>query len=183
MKVDRDAIEAFRRRRARRLDARGCGVEPDREDYGTKSSGNWGHVGRPGIRGGSAAGGGGAFRMTNHGTKTPSFTSKAKIQAAARKKTATFKKELRAAKASGNADRIMAATNRLQKQLNHNSKINMVRKSAKRLMAAGKFSKTASKDILRSKTRGKRAWEKQAANVSGTRSAIKATFNKTRKRW
>lgn len=50
---------------------------------GGSGSGNWGHSGRPGKRGGSAGGGGKAYRQ---GTKESGFSSEAKKRAAEKKK-------------------------------------------------------------------------------------------------
>ena len=183
MKVDRNAVEAFKKRRARRLDARGCCAKPDREDYGTSSSGNWGHVGREGLRGGSSPGGGGAFRFTKGGNKG-GFTSRAKIRVAAQKKMAAANKSLSAAKASGNADKIAKAQNRVNKQKAHNAKIIMKRKSVRDIKAAGKFDPNSSRNILKDpKGRGKTAHERQVANVSGKKTAISKTFKGTTKRY
>jgi len=181
MVVDHKAIAAYKRRRERRLDERGCG-EPDREDYGTASSGNWGHAGREGLRGGSSPGGGGAFRMVKGG-KQGGFSSKAKIQSNARKKMTAAKRGLAKAQASGNAEKIAKAQAKFDKQKAHNSKINMHRKSIKDLKASGRFDPNASKNILADKNRSKTAHERHVANVSGTSTAIKHTFNGTKKRW
>lgn len=181
MKVDRSAIEAFRKRRERRLDSRGCEA-PDREDYGTSSSGNWGHAGREGLRGGSSSGGGGAFRMVKGG-KRGGFSSKAKIQNTARKKMAAAKRGLANAKASGDSAAIAKAQAKFDKQKAHNSKINMHRKSIRDLKASGRFDPKASKNILADKNRSATTHEREVANVSGTRAAMKHTFNGTKKRW
>lgn len=173
-----DSVVAYKKRRQKRLDSREC----EREDYGTKASGNWGHAGREGIRGGSSPGGGGAFRMTKGG-KRGGFSSKAKIQATARKKTATAKRNLASAKASGNASAIAKAQEKYNKQLAHNSKINMHRKSIRDLKASGRYNPTASKNILSDKNKSKTVHERQVANVSGTKTAMKHTFNGTKKRW
>ena len=140
---------------------------------GGPGSGNWGHVGRPGERGGSESGGGNAFRLisTSKGAKE-TFKSQAKIRDAA-------KKAYKGAKASGNKKAIA----RIEKRM---SRINMNVKSADKSKAgrAGyqvvkTVNKNASRDILADKTgRGATARESTVTKAKGTREAVRYTFPK-----
>lgn len=80
---EKKVIIAYHKRRQARLDSK----EAPRKDGGP-GSGHWGHVGVPGVRGGSAPGGGNAYRIENDrfkaGTKgtsgnAPKYTSRAQI--------------------------------------------------------------------------------------------------------
>ena len=82
-----EQVEDIRNRMNRRMD-------------GGPGSGNWGHVGRPGERGGSEAGGGNAFRLLK--TSAMKYTSQAKMRNDA-------KKAYTAALKSGNAKAIARA--------------------------------------------------------------------------
>ena len=181
MMADKKAIRAFKARRARRLDERGIELpaeKPDREDYGTSASGNWGHVGRPGERGGSGKGGGGSFRLEKGGKKG-GYDSKAKIQTRARKENVRANAALKKAKASGNADKIARAEKRVQRAQNRMNKVNMHRKSALDLRAAGRYDPNANKRLHGEE------WTsvKEVANVRGRKTPMKHTFNGTKKDW
>lgn len=140
---------------------------------GGAGSGNWGHVGRPGERGGSESGGGNAFRLvsTSKGAKE-TFKSQAKLRDAA-------KKAHREAKASGNKRAIA----RIEKRM---SRINMTQKTADKSKAgrAGysvvkTINKNASRDILADKKgRGATARESTVTKVKGTKEAVRFAFPK-----
>ena len=75
---DKKVIIAYHKRRQERLDE----AEEKRRDGGP-GSGNWGHVGRIGLRGGSEPGGGNAYRIENDrkkiGPKAQKYSSRSKI--------------------------------------------------------------------------------------------------------
>ena len=173
-----ETILAYRKRRARRLDERGAEERPDREDYGTKASGNWGHVGRPGERGGSGAGGGASFRFTKGGKKG-GYDSKAKLQGRVRAQGKAAKTAVAEAKKSGDSRRIAEADAKMKRYQKRLEKVNMHRKSARDLKAAGRYDPNANKRISKDKI----AHEREVANVSGKKTAMKHTFNGTRKEW
>lgn len=147
-------------------------VETIREDMmrrmdGGSGSGNWGHVGRPGERGGSESGGGLGFRLFK--TSAKKYTSQAKMRDSA-------KRAYGKAKASGNKK----AMARIEKRM---SRINMNVKSADKSRAGQKgyqvvkkIDKNASQNILSDKNRGAKARESNVSKVSGTREAIRYTF-------
>ena len=186
MNVDKEAIRAFKARRARRLDERGFELpeeKPDREDYGTSASGNWGHVGREGLRGGSASGGGSAFRMEKTGNKGDfkGFTSRAKVREEAKSKLKQKRETLKKAKASGNQKKIASAQRAFDRQVEHNKHINMTRKSIRTMK---RFDPNASRNILAEKKgRGKIVHERQVDRTKGTKTNMSKTYLGTKKRW
>lgn len=136
---------------------------------GGPGSGNWGHVGRPGERGGSEAGGGNAFRLLK--TSAMKYTSQAKMRDDA-------KKAYTAAQKSGNAKAIARAKK-------HMSGINMNVKSADK-SKAGKagyhvvknIDVNASRNILKDPNRGTRARESTVSKIKGTREGVRFAFPK-----
>lgn len=152
---------------------------------GSSSSGNWGHVGRPGQRGGSAPGGGGAFRMTYKKARKggEEYTSHAKERKKAQVKISKARTKLAEAKKSGNEKKITQAEKRLDRANKHASKINMNQKSAdetkrgkKGYEVVNNYDPKASKNILNDPARGKRATETRAVGVKGTKEAIEKAF-------
>lgn len=143
------------------------GLERRMNSDGGHGSGNWGHVGVPGERGGSAPGGGLGFRMFK--TTAKKFTSQAKIRK-------EVKNLYTKAKQSGNKKAIA----RIEKRM---SRVNMNQKSADKRNAgkAGyqvvkKVDPDASRNILRDPKRGKTARESTVSKVKGTRETIRYTF-------
>ncbi len=137
---------------------------------GSASSGNWGHVGRPGIRGGSMPGGGSAFRLRQTSSKKKSpFTSQAQIRD-------ELKKAYKEAKEKGRSSTVQ----RLEKRM---SRVNMNVKSAnkknigrKGYQVVNKIDRSASKNILRDKKRGKKSRESTVMKATGTKEAVQYTF-------
>ena len=148
-----DEIIKYHKRRQARLDGR---ID------GGPGSGHWGHVGVKGQRGGSAPGGGKAFRMEKDWHPKDvrlKYTSKAKIQQALRD-------ELKAAKKSGDPSAIKKVMKRMEK-------VDMGRKSSARLMATGRFDPKASQNILND---AKRSAELTRNHRIGTTEVVKNTF-------
>lgn len=140
---------------------------------GGPGSGNWGHVGRPGERGGSEAGGGNAFRLTSTSKKVSlknKYKSQAKLRDAAKKAHSK-------AKASGNAKAI-ARTEKRMSRINMNVKTADKRKAGKAGYKLVKtINKNASRDILADKKgRGATARESTVTKVKGTREGIRYSF-------
>lgn len=150
---------------------------------GSATSGNWGHVGRPGERGGSAPGGGHAFMMHNNGSKKSvekfgRYTSQAKIRVATKNAIKVAKMKLNKAKASGKPTKKAERAQKLYDNVVKRSKsINMTQKSAHNLK---RFDPNANKNILTDKKRGKTI--KGKFGLSGTRETIHKTFPKTAKK-
>lgn len=114
--MDNKVLEYYIRRQ-HRLDSRGVNM-----DYGTASSGNWGHVGRIGMRGGSAAGGGAGFRIKatgntvnigGRGMEIGQYTSRAKLRTESRRFLDEAKKELRELEKKSVDERKIAKAKRL----------------------------------------------------------------------
>lgn len=143
------------------------GLRNRQRNDGSESSGNWGHVGRPGKKGGSAKGGGSAFRLTK--TVSGKYTSQARIRD-------DTKKAYRAAVNSGNEK----MAERIKKRM---EKINMTTKSAdvskvgkKGYSVVKRIDKDASRNILADKKRGKTARESTVTKAAGTKEAIQFAF-------
>lgn len=139
-----------------------------RREDGGEGSGNWGHVGVPGHKGGSAPGGGRGFRMLK--TVSKQYTSQAKVR-----------KEMKEAHSLAMQMRSPKALARAQKRM---GKVNMNVKSANAKNAGKKgyqvvrqIDEHASANILKDvKGRGKRARESSVSKISGTRAAIQYAF-------
>jgi hypothetical protein len=145
---------------------------------GSSSSGNWGHVGRPGHKGGSAPGGGGAFRLTykNERAGGKKYTSQAKQRKEAQTAINDAKSGLKDAIDSGDKAAIAREQKRLKRAEKHASKINMNQKTRGSL---NNYDPEASKNILADKTgRGAPATETRTTGVNGTREAIEYTYPK-----
>ncbi len=136
---------------------------------GSASSGNWGHVGRPGQVGGSQKGGGSAFRMLK--TSAGKYTSQAKMRDDA-------KKAYRAAMESGNQKSIDRILKRMSK-INMNVKTADVTKEKKPgYDFVRRIDINASRNILKDENRGKPAWETSVTKAKGTNEAIRYAFPK-----
>ena len=152
---------------------------------GSSSSGNWGHVGRPGHRGGSAPGGGGAFRFTYKKERAGGrkYTSWAQERKHAKDMIRDAAKSVRDAEKTGNAKKIERAQRALDRANKHASKINMNQKSAdetkrglKGYQVVNVNDPKASKNILKDPERGKRVTETRATGISGTKEAIETAY-------
>ena len=195
---EKKVIIAYHKRRKARLD----NMDAPRKDGGP-GSGNWGHVGRIGLRGGSEPGGGNAYRITKEKVKNPAkkFTSLSKVQ---RKLSADYKE----AKANGwftvQAD--LESTMRDMrggekgKELNaliHKSAWNMERyrsvygapppktasaraayKLASGAHSVQSINKTASKDIQRDKERGAKSYLRKHVNGTTTKENRQRMYKK-----
>ena len=143
---------------------------------GSSSSGNWGHVGRPGKKGGSAPGGGSAFRLTfkKERKNGEMYTSQAKQRKEALGKVSKAKKQLAKAQKSGNEKKVAQAEKRLDKANKHASKINTKQKTRASLH---NYDPEASKNILKdTKGRGRMVTESRTTGVRGTKEAIEYTY-------
>lgn len=155
----KEAIKRYKERVAKRILAR---------LDGGAGSGNWGHVGVLGYKGGSAKGGGGAFRIEKttyskkeRKEKIKEYTSQAKMRV-----------ETLANMKSKNPN--------IRERATKNSKrFNMNQKSVKTL---SKFNPNASKEILAdTKGKGRTVTNRTGFRGRGTKEAMQYTFPNTPK--
>lgn len=178
------AIDAYRKRREMRLD-------------GGDGSGNWGHVGRPGERGGSQPGGGSAFRLTKGNAsklKTVGKTAKGKAKGnwADKKGREKMSKFTSKALIRRNLMRDMKSEDFLTKWKAEEKaeKVDMQVKSAlskeeierrglsKTHRAVDKLDHEANKHILESVTRGKTTGMRTPIAAKGTKELVRSIKKK-----
>lgn len=174
--MDREMLSMLKKikeRHARRLD-------------GGPGSGNWGHVGVIGQHGGSASGGGAAFRMENKGYnpktsgggKAKSFWQQRK-ELSGSNKMVTMSHVRYVSKATtqnrlkDNVKKCEKAGKKFKADVYRKQmdKVEMRQKSVKTLKKYGEFDPAASKSILADKARSKSA-SSSVANARGTKEAI-----------
>ena len=141
---------------------------------GGAGSGNWGHVGRPGKRGGSQKGGGEAFRIKKSVTRRKITTAEYTSQARIRDDT---KWQLKKAQNSGNT-KLAAKIEKRMSKMNMNVKSADVSKRGKKgYQVVNNIDLNASRNILADKKgRGKKARENSLMKATGTKEAIEYTF-------
>ena len=156
-------IESIRKRNTDRMRA-----------DGGDGSGNWGHIGRPGKKGGSQKGGGQAFRITKHRKRRKQNVSEFTSQAQIRDDT---KRQLKEAQEAGN-DKLAAKIEKRMSKMNMNIKSADIKKEGKAgYQVVNNIDLNASRNILADKKgRGKSARENSLMKATGTREVIEYTF-------
>lgn len=174
--------------------------ERNEKQDGGAGSGNWGHVGRPGKLGGSAKGGGNAFRMVTRdkNTKKEVYTSQAKIRMNAKTaiKNAAEVADTAASKLMKSFSKTAikkyeSSLRRLERAKTAAQKVEMRQKSAdanKYVMHPEKYwavsspNENASRNILADyKGRGKITGGVTGGRARGTKESVTRTFPKKKK--